>query len=35
MNVGQKVTGYLDYDYNVHIIRVLSGDNFVCYGKSL
>ena len=35
MNVRQKVTGYLDYDYNVYIIRVFSCDNVVCYEKSL
>ena len=35
MNVGQKVTGYLDYDYNVYSIRVLSCDNVMCYEKSL
>ena len=32
---GQKVTGYLDYDYNVYIIIVLSCDNVLCYEKSL
>ena len=32
---GQKVTGYLDYDYNVYRTRVLSANNVVCYEKSL
>ena len=31
---GQQVTGYLDYDYNLYIIRILSCDNVVCYENS-